>query len=161
MAHPASQQPAGRGKSKRTGSDHTHQEPAYARLLGIRAHSVLALTERVEQGLSYKALERFQKTVGLSMDRVAELVQIPPRTLSRRKDRGKLKPDESDRLLRVSRIYARALELFEGSTEATTTWLSAPLTALGGHSPFDFARTELGAREVENVIGRLEYGVAV
>jgi uncharacterized protein (DUF2384 family) len=38
-------------------------------------------------------------------------------------------------------------------------WLRSPNRALGGESPLALSKTEVGAREVENLIGRLEHGV--
>ena len=67
--------------------------------------------------------------------------------------------DESDRLLRVSRVFAMALELFEGDAAAARRWFYTPAKALGGEKPITFARTELGTREVEALIDRLEQGV--
>jgi putative toxin-antitoxin system antitoxin component (TIGR02293 family) len=49
--------------------------------------------------------------------------------------------------------------LFEGDANAARQWLTAPQPALGGSTPGDYAATELGAREVENLIGRLEHGI--
>jgi putative toxin-antitoxin system antitoxin component (TIGR02293 family) len=63
-------------------------------------------------------------------------------------------------LIRGARIFAMTLELFEGDMEATRRWLTAPQIALGGETPIEYASTDLGAREVEALIGRLEHGVA-
>lgn len=87
------------------------------------------------------------------------MVRIPARTLSRRKASGRLSPDESERLLRISRIVDQAVALFEGDHDAAMQWLQTPQPALNREKPLDFARTEIGAREVEDLIGRLEYGV--
>ena len=67
--------------------------------------------------------------------------------------------EESDRLVRASRVFGRALELFEGDDEQTRRWLTTPATALGGRTPFDLARSEVGGKEVETLIGRLEHGI--
>ena len=67
--------------------------------------------------------------------------------------------DESDRLLRAARVLDRAIALFDGDRKAALEWLGSPLRALGGESPLDVATTDLGARQVENLIGRLEHGV--
>ena len=72
---------------------------------------------------------------------------------------GRLQPEESDRLLRASRVFGRALELFEGDPEAARRWLDTPQAAIGGARPFDTIRTDIGAREVEFVIDRLEQGL--
>ena len=132
---------------------------AYARLLGLEPVGTLALLDRVEAGLGYAAVERFRRHAGLSLRELAALVQIPPRTLARRREEGRLRPDESDRLVRASRVFGKALELFAGDAAAARAWLSTPAPALGGRIPLDAAATEIGAREVEDLAGRLEHGV--
>lgn len=132
----------------------------YVKLLGLTQHNPLLLVKRVEKGLAFSVLERFQRNTLMSSRELAEVVDIKMRTLHRRKGQGRLEPDESDRLLRFSRIFGKTLELFEGDVEATRHWLSAPLRALGGERPIILARTDVGTREVEALIGRLEHGVA-
>jgi putative toxin-antitoxin system antitoxin component (TIGR02293 family) len=132
---------------------------AFAATLGLHTDDVVEILGSIESGLPFNTLRRLQERVGLPWNDVAELVQIKPRTLTRRKLQRRLQPDESDRLIRVSRIFEKAAELFEGDLDATRRWLSSPQKALAGSTPFAFAKTDLGAREVENVIGRLEHGV--
>jgi putative toxin-antitoxin system antitoxin component (TIGR02293 family) len=67
--------------------------------------------------------------------------------------------DESERLLRISSIFEKAVELFNGDVPEAVTWLRRPRRALANHTPLAYSGTELGAREVENLIGQLEYGV--
>lgn len=38
-------------------------------------------------------------------------------------------------------------------------WLQTPQPGLADQQPLAFARTEIGARAVEDLIGRLEHGV--
>jgi putative toxin-antitoxin system antitoxin component (TIGR02293 family) len=128
-------------------------------ILGLRARSTLELLEKVERGFSYATFVRLQRAIDVPAQELADFVQIPARTLLRRKETGRLRSDESDRVLRVSRLLERAIELFEGNAEAARNWLASPAKALAGHTPLDFARTEAGAREVESLIGRLEHGV--
>ena len=134
-------------------------ESAHLVLLGLRALDPMALVQRIRAGLSYAALERFQRNIALTTDQLAELIQVNPRTLARRRAEGKLAADESDRLVRASRLFGKALALFEGDGDAAREWLGAQAPALGGQTPLGAARTEAGAREVENLIGRLEHGV--
>jgi putative toxin-antitoxin system antitoxin component (TIGR02293 family) len=131
---------------------------AYALLLGLEPADNAALVARVEEGFLYRALERLRSNVGLSREALADLVQIKPRTLDRRKG-GRLRPEESDRLLRAARVFGGTIALFEGDADAARTWLSSPQRALGGAVPLEMARTEVGAREVESLVGRLEHGV--
>ena len=95
----------------------------------------------------------------VSAGELATLVSIPARTLARRETTGRLEPEESDRLLRLSRVFGRALELFEGDAPAAREWLATPQRALGDERPMVLARTDVGAREVEALVERLEHGI--
>jgi putative toxin-antitoxin system antitoxin component (TIGR02293 family) len=95
----------------------------------------------------------------MPMDRLAISIGISPRTLTRRKKEKKLTASESDRLVSISRLLALAIELFEGDKQKAFRWFMNPNRALGNLSPLEMAATETGAREVENLIGRLEHGV--
>lgn len=132
---------------------------SYVTLLGLKALETPELLERVDAGFSYRTFERFRRNLSLPVDELARLVQITPRTLARRRKEGRLTADESDRLLRTVRVFGKALMLFDGDVDAARTWLSTPAPALGDRTPEDVAATDLGAREVENLIGRLEHGV--
>ena len=128
-------------------------------LLGIETADNLKLAKKLEAGFSFAALERLGKTTGLSLERLRVAVRITPRTLTRRRKEKKLSPEESDRLVSVSRLLAQTFELFEGNAEAGMRWFQSPNRALNGQAPLQVAATETGAREVENLIGRLEHGV--
>lgn len=131
----------------------------YLALLGVEPMDTMGLLHRIEAGFSFKELENLQVALCMPMERVAELVHITPRTLNRRKEQGRLLPDESDRLVRVARVFGRTLELFEEDIDAARRWLNSPQPALGGAVPLTIAKTDTGSREVEDLIGRLEHGV--
>ncbi len=133
----------------------------YAALLGFRRYDLAHLVDRIEDGFSFATFQRFVRNTTLSQQVVAELVGIPDRTLARRRETGRLDSLESDRLTRAARIFSRALELFEGDAEAAKQWLSRPAPGMGGAIPLELARTDVGAIEVENLIGRLEHGIPV
>ena len=137
----------------------TRPAPRKPAIGGIRSVGVGELVRLVKAGLPFDRLVKFQKAAGISMDVVARLAGIPRRTLARRQDEGRLRPDESDRVLRLSTLFDLATDLFEGDTEGARRWLESPQAGLGGEVPFEFASTEVGAREVENLILRLEHGV--
>ncbi len=131
---------------------------AYVILLGLDTFDPPDLLRAVKKGLSYRTFERFRRNTSLSFECVSDLIDIPRRTMTRRKRDGRFLPDESDRLLRASRLFGRTLELFEGDRDAATDWLTTPQPALGGAVPLDVAKNEVGAREVERLVGRLEQG---
>ena len=128
-------------------------------LLGLPASSASDLVAEVERGLAFSALERFKQHTALTWEAICALIQLPMRTLTRRRAAGRLDSAESDRLVRAARLYHQMLQLFEGDEEAARTWLTRPQRGLGGATPLEFARTETGAREVEQLLGRLEHGV--
>src|ERR1700736_1340354 len=130
----------------------------YVILLGLHTYDLPDLLRSVQRGFAFGVLERLHRNVALDIDELTDLLQIAQRPLTRRRKEGRFLPDESDRLVRASRLLAKAIELFEGDAEAARAWLSSPQTALGGAVPLDVARTELGVREVETVLDRLEQG---
>jgi putative toxin-antitoxin system antitoxin component (TIGR02293 family) len=132
---------------------------AYVVLLGLQTFDGPDLLKTLRKGLRYQAFERFWRNTALDFDSVVLLVDIPRRTLTRRKREGRFQPEESDRLLRAARLFGAALELFEGDRDAAAEWLTSGQAALGGAMPLDLASSDLGAREVERLIHRLEHGV--
>lgn len=117
------------------------------------------LVEQVRSGLPASAVTWMAETLDLKRDRVAERLNIPPRTLSRRlATKSRLTHDESDRALRMARVVALAKDIL-GTEEKASHWLSSPNRALGGHRPFDQLDTELGVRSVEEVLHRIAYGM--
>jgi putative toxin-antitoxin system antitoxin component (TIGR02293 family) len=131
----------------------------YVALFGLRRYDALHVMEQIQRGFAYSVFERFQRNTELPYRLLAAAAEIPERTLARRKESGRLEPDESDRLARLSRVVARTIELFEGNVDDARGWLTSPATALGGRTPLDFAATDAGAIEVEQLIGRLEHGI--
>ena len=130
-----------------------------SRSLGIRHGNSLQIVRLVRAGFPFSRLARFQKSTTLSWEKIAHLVAIPQRTLTRRQTEGRLQPEESDRLWRASTVFDKTVDLFEGDVAQARRWLESPQRGLGGEIPLDLASTDAGAREVENLIGRLEHGV--
>jgi putative toxin-antitoxin system antitoxin component (TIGR02293 family) len=132
---------------------------AHVVLLGLETFESPQLLRSVERGLPYRTFEHLVDNTTIPSDDALVLLRIPQRTLTRRKREGRFHQDESDRLVRASRVFGRALSLCEGDCDAARRWLSEPQKGLGGEIPLALARTEVGAHEVERLIGRLEYGV--
>lgn len=109
----------------------------------------------IQQGLEKSAYERLKEFMAISGEELSRVIRIPARTLSRR---TVLKPDESERLLRVAATFQRAVEVLEDLGRARI-WFSSPKRALGGRTPLEFCDSEPGAREVTHLLGRIEQGV--
>jgi putative toxin-antitoxin system antitoxin component (TIGR02293 family) len=116
------------------------------------------LIHRIQKGLPFSELEALRKKLDLPLDQLASRLSISRATLHRRRGAGRLSAEESDRVLRFSRLLSQAIDLF-GNVERGRAWLKFPQYGLGGAVPLDYASTEAGAREVENLLGRIKYGV--
>ncbi len=116
------------------------------------------LIEVLRDGLPVRELEALQTSLAVPMEKLVPMLGISKATFHRRKAEGKFSPTESDRVLRLARLMGRAAEVLE-SEENARQWLTAPQFGLGGAIPLEFAETEIGAREVEDLLGRIEHGV--
>ena len=116
------------------------------------------VVKRVRQGLPMAEFQAARGLLGLTEDRLGGLLGMSRATLHRRKKSGHLDRMESDRLVRFVRLFARAEEAL-GGEEGARSWLAAPAVAFHGECPLDYADTEVGAREVEALLMRLEHGV--
>lgn len=113
--------------------------------------------EIVRAGIPADALRTLTKKTQTSMATVGEIAGIDRSTLMRRlRSKGRLKPDESDRVLRFARTFALARHALGDDARA---WLHRKSRALGGIKPIELLDTDSGARQVENVLGRIEHGV--
>ena len=118
-----------------------------------------AMAQRVEEGLPMAEVVEFGKQAGFTTDELARLIRVPPRTYARRvASKARLKVPEGERAVRIMRLFERAKQVF-GTDENTRRWFDSRLLALGRKTPLEYAQTEPGAREVENIIGRIEHGV--
>ena len=117
------------------------------------------LAELVRVGLPVKSLFLLAERLDLRQAEISEKIGIPQRTLTRRiTQHSRLTPAESDRTVRLAQVYANAAETL-GSGDKAAAWLKTPNRALRGGRPLDQLDTDPGVREVEDVLGRIAYGV--
>ena len=135
------------------------KKKAPAGTLGLRTDDIVTLVKAVQSGFSFATMVRFQNNSGLPVSVIANVLGMPLRALARRRTSGKLSGPESERLLRLAGVFEKAQALFEGDRARAVEWLQVPNQALGNRAPLDLVETEVGARAVEDLIGRLEYGV--
>ena len=116
------------------------------------------LIRQIQKGLRFSELQTLQSTLDLPFEQLAAKLCISRSTLHRRKAAGRLSPDESDKVMRLSRLVDHAAKVF-GDVEKARAWLKFPQVGLGGAVPLDYAQTKVGAREVDDLLGRIDYGV--
>ena len=129
------------------------------RVLGRSIKSFAELTELIREGLPANSLISLGEKLELKNAALSDKLGIPQRTLTRRlSQHSRLTAAESDRAVRLARVYATAVEMI-GNADKAAKWLRTPNRALGGEVPIDQLDTDLGAKEVENILGRIAYGV--
>ncbi len=117
------------------------------------------LLATIKAGLPPRAIAALAKRAGVARTVILQKLDISESTLARRtRTRQKLTIQESDRLVRMARIYAYATEVFS-SEEKARRWMQHPIRALNFTPPFDYLDTEEGARQVEAALSHLEHGV--
>lgn len=126
---------------------------------GGRPRSLADWEALIEEGLPVQAAESLKGSIAVPDRQLAGLLGISEKTLSRaRAANGKLEPVAGDRLIRVARVVALAIDVLE--TEAAAVhWLKRAQVGLGGRVPLEMLTTDLGRDQVEKLLLRIEHGV--
>jgi putative toxin-antitoxin system antitoxin component (TIGR02293 family) len=115
------------------------------------------LRDAIREGFRPAVVGELMRSSGLTLKELAGALDLSPRSLQRRRRSGRLARYESDRLYRFARIVALADESL-GDRDRAVRWLKRPNRTLGGVAPIAAIDTEPGARQVENILGRIAYG---
>jgi len=126
-------------------------------VLGIDTHNRQKVVQSIREGIPAVYAIKLQKAFDVPFDVLSQIIGISSKTIHRRKE-GKLKKEQSERILRLARLFDQATEVFH-DTDHVRQWFKTPNPALGGESPMDYADTEPGAQEITDLLGRLEHGV--
>ena len=113
----------------------------------------------LSKGLPWEVLDRVAGVYELNQKAMAQLIGLAPRTLQRRRATGKLDAAESERLYRYIRLYHLALTVFDDDPESARQFLTEAQPGLAGEVPIEMARSEYGASEVMDLLGRIDHGV--
>jgi putative toxin-antitoxin system antitoxin component (TIGR02293 family) len=130
----------------------------FGRSAGIRARGNADVLTVLKKGLPLGHFEKLRKTMGLTSIELARVARISLRTLHRRKAGGRIHPEESERIFRIACVFDKAIDVL-GSEESARKWFRTPLRALSMKAPLEYSDMELGLREIEHVLGRIEHGV--
>lgn len=116
------------------------------------------LIEAVRAGLPASELFELKAALDVPNEALAPMAGMSKATLGRRRPDQRLSPEEGDRVVRFARLLGLAVDVM-GDLEHARRWMKSPQVGLGGSTPLDYALTEIGAREVEDLLGRIEHGV--
>ncbi len=112
----------------------------------------------IHEGIPRSLFTKMATHLGMPQKGLAQTLNLNDRTLRNRSARQRLTEAESEKSLRVARIYARAIGAL-GSDDRARKWIVSPIKSLGNRRPIDFLETDVGTQEVMNVLNAIEWGV--
>jgi putative toxin-antitoxin system antitoxin component (TIGR02293 family) len=112
----------------------------------------------IHAGIRPTLFTKMAKHIGMPQKRLAQTLKLNERTLRNRHAHQRLNRAESEKSLRVARVYAKAIDAL-GSDESARKWIVSPIKSLGNRQPIDFLETDVGTQEVLNVLNAIEWGV--
>ena len=116
------------------------------------------LVNAVRKGFPAVRLNKMVRTLSVDRDVLLRVLGVSERTVQRKHGTsGRLSQAVSDRLSRIDRIYALALDVF-GDTEKAAAWLKRPSRALGNELPLQLLDTDAGTERVERELRQIQYG---
>jgi len=128
------------------------------RVLGQTVTSEADLARLVRRRIPLRTLI-YVKRSGFSEQEIGRFI-IPERTQRHRKAKKQpLTVEESDRVVRLTRIQALTENVF-GDVAKANRWLREDLAILDGKAPLEVARTETGGRVVEQILAKIDWGAA-
>lgn len=125
---------------------------------GLPSGNAQRMIAAVKAGIPARSFNDLAGILGVSEAALAAVVGISTSTLMRRKRTGHFTPEEGEHIVRVACLLELATQTF-GELESARDWLRRENLSLAGKTPLSYADTEIGAREVENLLGRILYGV--
>lgn len=127
-------------------------------MLGKTGADVIQLSDAIRHGLPQSTLARVKDALQLTDREVSAALGVSEKTVSRLRaaPRSKLSPVASDRLYRVARLFALTEAVLEDE-DLARQWLRSPQLGLANRTPLELMQTEAGAREVEQLLIRIEH----
>ena len=127
--------------------------------IGLKSDTLFGMIEAIKSGLPISTFSHFRQKMDLSEGALSSTMNISKRTLTRRKKEGRLSAAESEKLVRLAKLFDQATRVFGSDEVLSAQWFKAPARGLGGRTPLEMAETEMGAQEVNALLVRIEHGV--
>ena len=110
------------------------------------------------EGLTGKELRSILKYTGITAKKMASILSISERQISRYEDHKILKAGMSSQLIQITNLFIRGYDLFEDE-EKFQGWMNSEIRGLGYEKPIDLLDTVFGMELVYDELGRLEHGI--
>lgn len=121
--------------------------------------SPFTLVQSSRQGMMRSEVDEIAALVGLTDKEMAYALNMTPRNLHRLRDDQRFGVDASERLLLLKNLLLHALDTFDGRKTTILLWLRTPIRELGNQTPLQLLDTVTGFGLVDDVLGRLDYGL--
>jgi len=129
------------------------------KVLGQTVKDSLAMSNLIIQGLPVKAAMVLKQRLNIPVESYFAAIGISKKQFERYTEDDHLPIKIGDQVFRLAKIYKLAMEVFEDNSTSAITWLREPQPGLSNEPPLSLLRTEVGAREVEELLYRIEYGM--
>jgi putative toxin-antitoxin system antitoxin component (TIGR02293 family) len=125
----------------------------------ISVTSYFGVVSQSRAGVLRAFADEVAALVGLTDKDMAYILGMTPRNLHRITADQRFGTEASERLLLLKNILLHALDTFEGKPNTVLNWLKTPLRELDNQSPFQLMDTVTGFGLIDDVLGRLDYGL--
>jgi len=120
--------------------------------------SDVSLIASAKAGISSHAISDIMEISGKTINEIASLLYVTPRTIRNYQNENKSLPVlQSEQLLKLYSLYDRGIDVF-GSTDAFTRWLSKPAFGLASDTPNNLLLTSTGTKMVMDELSRIQHG---
>lgn len=124
----------------------------------VKINSTYDYIKLSRAGLTGKELNKIVKYTGITAKKMASILSISERQISRYADEKKLKTDMSAQLIQITNLYIRGYKLFE-QEEKFQGWMNSEIRGMGYERPIDLLDTAFGIELIYDELGRLEHGI--
>lgn len=118
-----------------------------------------AYLKALRDGLPYRSVKSFMNYSTLTRRQVSELIHVSERTLQRNAPDKIMDINSSERLLQLTRLFLKGIDVFNDDKEKFIKWINRPNKSLAYSKPIELMETTLGIGLVLDELLRIEHGV--
>lgn len=124
----------------------------------VPLNSRLSYIQAIELGLTKQNFDSLKTYTGLSVEQLAEIIGITPRTIQRTRSMDHFKASISEKMLELADLYSFGHQVF-ADKKKFQNWMECPIQSLGNKPPLSLIYSRYGLDLVRDELGRIAYGV--
>ncbi|WP_310993866.1 type II RES/Xre toxin-antitoxin system antitoxin [Aequorivita marina] len=126
--------------------------------VGQVVNSDIDLIRITRRGLPKSVVYSVCEVLGISMDKLSDLLRVSHRTLQRKADDDFLSVSNTEQLFEIAEVVSEGISVFE-TLDNFRKWLHSTPYIFNGQKPLDFLDTRFGIQYVKNMMGRIAHGI--